>query len=66
MRQEHLARSFGIDLPTFNGTETFELPVPGTFVIDSDGIIREARVTADYKQRMEPADIVEALSKLKH
>ncbi len=62
----HIFENFGIDLPTFNGTETFELPVPGTFVIDRDGIIRESRVTADYKLRMEPADIVDALSKLKN
>ena len=54
----------GADLPKFNGTDTFELPVPGTFVIDSGGVIREAFVNADYKQRMEPTRIVEVLGSL--
>jgi peroxiredoxin len=56
----------GADLPKFNGTDTFELPVPGTFVIDSGGVIRAAHVTADYKQRMEPERILEALGELTH
>jgi peroxiredoxin len=65
---EHLRPIYtelGADLPKFNGTDTFELPVPATFVIDSGGIIRAAHVTADYKQRMEPAHILEVLDKLK-
>ena len=64
---EHLRPVYvklGADLPKFNGTDTFELPVPGTFVIDRDGVIRETYVNADYKQRMEPARIVDALRDL--
>lgn len=61
----HLFADFGIDLPKYNGTDTFELPVPGTFIVDSKGIIHGAKVTADYKQRMEPEEIVEILSELK-
>ena len=57
----HLFEDFGIDLPQYNGTETFELPVPGTFVIDRNGITRAAHVTADYKKRMEPSEIVDIL-----
>ena len=54
----------GADLPKFNGDETFELPVPGTFVVDRDGIIKAAFVNADYKQRMEPVEILKVLSAL--
>ena len=39
---EHLRPIYtelGADLPKFNGTDAFELPVPGTFVIDSGGTI---------------------------
>ena len=60
----HLFEDFGIDLPQYNGTETFELPVPGTFVIDRDGIIKAAHVTADYKQRMEPSEIIDVLKNI--
>jgi peroxiredoxin len=55
---------FGIDLPRLNGTDTFELPVPGTFILDQEGKIRAEHVSADYKQRMEPEDILVALAEL--
>jgi len=55
---------WGIDIPTSNGDETFELPVPATYVIDQSGIIRAAHVDKDYTKRMEPADIVAALKAL--
>jgi peroxiredoxin len=52
---------FGIDIPTSNGEDTFKLPVPATYVIDQDGIIRWAHVDLDYRTRAEPSDILEAL-----
>ena len=55
---------WGIDIPTANGNETFELPVPATYVIDQNGMIRAAHVDKDYTKRMEPADIVAALQTL--
>lgn len=55
---------FGIDVPAHNGDDTFELPLPATYVIDRDGTIAHAFVNADYTVRMEPAEIVAALQKL--
>lgn len=55
---------FGVDLPEYNGTDSFELPVPGTFVIDRGGVIRAAHVNADYKKRMEPDAILAVLAEL--
>lgn len=55
---------WGIDIPGANGDETFELPVPATYVIDQSGVIRAAHVDKDYTKRMEPADIVAALRAL--
>jgi peroxiredoxin len=55
---------FGIDLSKSNGDESFELPVPGTFVLDTDGIVRDAFVDPDYKKRVEPEQIVKALAGL--
>lgn len=59
-----LYHELGVDLPQFNGTDTFELPVPGTFIVDRDGTIVATYVNADYKQRMEPEDIIEAIADL--
>jgi peroxiredoxin len=53
--------SSGIDLPAFNGDDTFELPIPATYVIDTDGTITYAFVDVDHTKRLEPADIVEIL-----
>jgi len=55
---------FGLDLATYNGPGRYELPVPGTFVIDQQGIVRAAFADTDYKQRMEPAQIIAALQAL--
>jgi peroxiredoxin len=55
---------WGIDIPSANGDETFELPVPATYVIDQAGVIRAAHVDKDYTKRMEPADIIAALKAL--
>ncbi len=57
-------RSWEINLPAWNGDESWELPVPATYVLDRDGVVRTARVDTDYTQRMEPAEIIAALRAL--
>lgn len=57
--------SFGIDIPAYNGDDTFELPMPATYVIGTDGTIVHAFVNADYTRRLEPAEIVEILKTTK-
>lgn len=54
----------GADLTTFNGDPSWELPMPGTFVIDRDRTVRLAFVDADYTKRMEPDAILGALRDL--
>lgn len=56
--------SFGIDIPAFNGNDTFELPFPATYVIDTDGTITYAFIDVDYTKRQEPAEIVEFLKEM--
>jgi len=57
-------QDFGIDLPAANGDESFELPVPATYVIDRSWIIRLAFVDIDYTKRLDPEEILAALTKL--
>jgi peroxiredoxin len=52
---------FGIDLPAWNGDDSFELPMPATYVIGRNGIVRDAFVNTDYTQRMEPERILDIL-----
>jgi peroxiredoxin len=57
-------KKFGVDLEVYNGAGRTALPVPGTFVIDQNGIIRAVQTETDYKNRMEPAAILRALDGL--
>jgi len=55
---------FGIDLQESQGNDHFELPVPATYIVRTDGVIALAFVDVDYTQRMEPDRIVEILKTL--
>ncbi|NEO54406.1 MAG: AhpC/TSA family protein [Okeania sp. SIO3B5] len=55
-------QSFGVDLPAYNGDESFELPIPATYVIASDGTIIHAFVNPDYTQRLDPEEIINVLN----
>lgn len=51
----------GLDIPAYNGDDSFRLPVPATYVIGQDGVILYDFVNADYTLRQEPADILDKL-----
>ncbi len=51
----------GIDLPDFNGGDTFELPVPATYVVDREGTVLEALADPDYRKRLDVEDILATL-----
>lgn len=53
--------SLDFDISQRNADGSWNLPVPGTFVLDSGGVVRRRHVTADYTQRMEPEDVLAAL-----
>lgn len=54
-------KGFGIDLETSNASGTWSLPAPGTFVIDSEGIVRYAWADWDYKQRADADEVIAAV-----
>ncbi|MER6953430.1 peroxiredoxin-like family protein [Streptomyces sp. NPDC000618] len=54
----------GFDLQRVNGGHPRTLPLPATYVIDREGVIRWAFVDTDYTKRAEPADILAALDAL--
>jgi peroxiredoxin len=45
------------DIGTLNGTGKWELPIPATYVIDRDGIIRYAFVDLNHRRRAEPSEV---------
>jgi peroxiredoxin len=58
---KELQKGFGNPIPKFNGDDSWELPIPGTFVLDRGGVVRLAHVEPDYMRRLEPASILLAL-----
>ena len=57
-------RSNNKALPGINGDESWELPVPATYVIARDGRIVLAYIEVDYRKRLEPEAILDALRPL--
>jgi peroxiredoxin len=53
-------RSF-VSLPFANGDNSWELPIPATFIVDRDGIIVYASGDEDYSRRPEPQEILRQL-----
>ncbi|HWE96579.1 MAG TPA: peroxiredoxin-like family protein [Tepidisphaeraceae bacterium] len=58
-------KSSKLDLTDRNGDDSGTLPLAATFVVDRHGIIRWEFVSADYRKRAEPADVLQALRELK-
>jgi peroxiredoxin len=56
---------FGHALPNKNGDDSWVLPIPATYVIDTNGTIVLAFVDVDYRNRLEPAEIISALGCLR-
>ena len=52
------------DLPKFNGTDSWDLPMAGTFLIDQSGTVRLAFVDPDFTRRLDPYVIIARLDKL--
>ena len=63
---QRLQTGLGGELPKFNGDASWELPLPGTFVIDRRRVIRFASVDADWTTRVEPAALLDVLRALPH
>ncbi len=54
---------FGINIPELDGDDSYELPMPATYIVDTKGTIIHAFVDADYTKRMEPDEVIEILKK---
>lgn len=56
LRQMYLDR--GLNLSEVYGTESWFLPIPATFVLDTRGIVRFAYADPDFRARAEPSDVL--------
>jgi peroxiredoxin len=55
-------KASGFDIKPFNGNDTWMLPVPATFVVGRDGLVKARYIDPDYRRRMELDAIVDAVA----
>jgi peroxiredoxin len=60
--QQAIYRRAFVNLPFANGDDSWELPIPATFILDRDGTVVYASANEDYAERPEPADILARLT----
>jgi peroxiredoxin len=59
--QRDVYRRAFVNLPFVNGDESWELPIPATYIIDRDGSVLFASANEDYTERPEPAETLQVL-----
>ncbi|WP_430933824.1 peroxiredoxin family protein [Saccharicrinis sp. 156] len=56
-------KAWGIDINKASGNSDYALPVPATYIIDKNGIIKGSFFDEDYKKRMSVKEVVEILKR---
>lgn len=51
----------GLDITPFNDSDAWTLPIPATFVIGRDGLVKARFIDPDFRRRMDVEDILAAL-----
>ena len=50
-----------VNMPAFQGNSSWMLPIPATFVVGRDGLIRARFIDPDYRKRMTITDMLAAM-----
>jgi peroxiredoxin len=58
-------RKFGVNLDVYNEDDPWTLPLPARLIIDPQGVIRHADISADYTIRPDPQETIKELKKIK-
>ncbi len=53
-----------LDLASYNGSDSTQLPLAVSYIVDTTGTVKYAFLSADYRARAEPSDIVDKLKSL--
>ncbi len=56
--------NWGINLPVANGDDSFKLPIPATYVIDTNKNIVLDFIEINHTKRLEPSFIIDAIKDL--
>ena len=51
----------GFDIVPYQGNETWMLPIPATFIVGRDGVVKARHIDPDYRKRMDLDELLAAL-----
>jgi peroxiredoxin len=54
-------REGGFDIAPCQGNDTWMLPIPATFIIGRDGMVKARHIDPDYRRRMDLDELLAAL-----
>jgi peroxiredoxin len=60
--KKKLMQFAGWDIPPYNANDNWTLPIPATFVVGADGIVKARHIDPDYRKRMDVEAILAAVS----
>jgi peroxiredoxin len=60
---KQVLEQFGVDVAAYNGDDSFELPLPATFLVARDGKVLKSYVEVDYMKRLAPETAIEWIDK---
>lgn len=60
-----LMKYAGWNIPPYNANDNWTLPIPATFVVGADGLVKARHIDPDYRRRMDVEAILDALATLK-
>ena len=58
---QEMMTALGRALPDYQGNDSWMLPIPATFVVGRDGMVKARFVDPDFRRRMEIDDLLAAL-----
>jgi peroxiredoxin len=61
--QRSVYRRAFVNLSLANGDDSWELPIPATYIVGRDGIVQYASLNPDYRVRPEPAELLDRLTR---
>jgi peroxiredoxin len=59
-----LFQGFGVKWQELYGNENLEIPIPATFLVDKNGVVRNMFLDPDYTKRLDPETALEWATKL--
>jgi peroxiredoxin len=60
--QQSIYQRAMVTLPFANGDDSWQLPIPATFILDRNRTVLNASANADYSERPEPTEILQQLA----